>query len=307
MALVLYHVEDAAKEKQISALCRELHLTARRLTNADRDRAVAALCGEKVNANVQKAPAGYKLPEVLIFSGFAGEMLDVFLAAYKKAGIAPIPLKAVHTEHNNKWSLYALCEELRREHVAVRPGGADRFPRVMLIHPAVLGERRKPREPVAEPLHAAPFVVHRNQNAGFRLMNLAAERPELLRVLKIPREENHHANEGRRDSAAVVFRERRAAHIHHYGSQHSFIPILFSQSINESVVKSPCAPPDGAPRGRVPSGSQSLFSSERMRRVFSGRSPRRLAITPRKRLFAARAERGFEKSNFTTDFSVSDA
>lgn len=110
MALVLYHVEDAAKEKQLSALCRELHLTARRLTNADRDRAVAALCGEKVNANVQKAPAGYKLPEVLIFSGFAGEMLDVFLAAYKKAGIAPISLKAVRTEHNDKWSLYALCE-----------------------------------------------------------------------------------------------------------------------------------------------------------------------------------------------------
>ena len=109
MALVLYHVEDAAKEKQLSALCRELHLTARRLTNADRDRAVAALCGEKVNANVQKAPAGYKLPEGL----------DVFLAAYKKAGIAPIPLKAVHTEHNNKWSLYALCEELRREHAAM--------------------------------------------------------------------------------------------------------------------------------------------------------------------------------------------
>ena len=83
MALVLYHVEDAAKEKQLSALCRELHLTARRLTNADRDRAVAALCGEKVNANVQKARRAAELPEVLIFSGFAGEMLDVFLVAYK--------------------------------------------------------------------------------------------------------------------------------------------------------------------------------------------------------------------------------
>lgn len=46
-------------------------------------------------------------------------MLDVFLAAYKKAGIAPIPLKAVHTEYNDKWSLYALCEELRREHAAM--------------------------------------------------------------------------------------------------------------------------------------------------------------------------------------------
>ena len=89
MALVLYHVEDAAKEKQLSALCRELHLTARRLTNADRDRAVAALCGEKVNANVQKAPAGYKLPEVLIFSGFAGEMLDVFLARSCAASTPP--------------------------------------------------------------------------------------------------------------------------------------------------------------------------------------------------------------------------
>ena len=68
---------------------------------------------------IKKAPAGYKLPEVMIFSGFAGEMLDVFLAAYKKAGIAPIPLKAVRTEHNDKWSLYALCEELRREHAAM--------------------------------------------------------------------------------------------------------------------------------------------------------------------------------------------
>ena len=120
MALVLYHVEENLKEKQLSALCRELHLTARRLTNADRDRAVGVLCGEKVpNVKAQKAPAGYRLPEVLIFSGFAGEMLDVFLAAYKKAGIAPVPLKAVRTENNDKWSLYALCEELRREHAAM--------------------------------------------------------------------------------------------------------------------------------------------------------------------------------------------
>ena len=195
-------------------------------------------------------------------------------------------------------------EEFRREHVAVRPGRAERLPRVMLIHPAVLGERRKAREPVAESLHAASFVVHRNQNAGFHLMNLAAERPELLRVLKIPREENHHANERRRDSAAVVIRERRAAHIHHYGSQHSFIPILFSQSMIRLLK--PKARLRMTRLERVPSGSQSLFSSESMRRVFSGRSPRRLAITPRKRLFAVRAERGFEKSNFTTDFSVSD-
>lgn len=63
MALVLYHVEDAAKEKQLSALCRELHLTARRLTNADRDRAVAALCGEKSERErAERPPAGYKLP-----------------------------------------------------------------------------------------------------------------------------------------------------------------------------------------------------------------------------------------------------
>ena len=76
----------------------------------------AAVAARMVSAGAAEAA---KAPEVLIFSGFAGEMLDVFLAAYKKAGIAPIPLKAVHTEHNNKWSLYALCEELRREHAAM--------------------------------------------------------------------------------------------------------------------------------------------------------------------------------------------
>lgn len=89
MALVLYHVEDAAKEKQLSALCRELHLTARRLTNADRDRAVAALCGEKVNANVQKAPVGYKLPEVLIFPALRVRCWTCSLQRTKKRVLRP--------------------------------------------------------------------------------------------------------------------------------------------------------------------------------------------------------------------------
>ena len=74
------------------------------------------------SVSIEAQSAGYTFRashSELKFSGFAGEMLDAFLAAYKKAGIAPIPLKAVRTEHNDKWSLYALCEELRREHAAM--------------------------------------------------------------------------------------------------------------------------------------------------------------------------------------------
>ena len=81
MPTVLFHTNNEAKKAQIFALCRTLHFAARAIAPGDAGQAVGALAGLSAGAPVEKLPAGYALPEVLIFSGDAGEALDVFLAA----------------------------------------------------------------------------------------------------------------------------------------------------------------------------------------------------------------------------------
>lgn len=53
--------------------------------------------------------------ECLILSGFTGKSMDKLLAALKKYNVN-IPLKCVVTQHNQKWELYKLIDELKKEH-----------------------------------------------------------------------------------------------------------------------------------------------------------------------------------------------
>ena len=119
MPLVLYHLSDLKKEQQLSALCKDLGFRAKRLLPGDANKTVGALVGLKTMPAEEKAPAGWSMPELLVFAEMTGEALDLFLAAYKSAGIAPVALKAVVTPHNTAWSLYALAEELKKERAAM--------------------------------------------------------------------------------------------------------------------------------------------------------------------------------------------
>ena len=118
--LILYHIEDPAKSQKLIDLCRPLHFGTKPLTNADAGKTIGVLAG--IPGAVQKAgkvPAGYKLPELLVFHNLSSEALDFFLAAYRKAGIAPVALKAIVTPHNQSWPLYVLTEELQKERAAM--------------------------------------------------------------------------------------------------------------------------------------------------------------------------------------------
>ena len=53
---------------------------------------------------------------MLIFKGFDQELLSDFLAMYRVAGIATIPLKAGLTPTNVGWSSVELHAELQQEH-----------------------------------------------------------------------------------------------------------------------------------------------------------------------------------------------
>lgn len=118
--LILYHIEDPTKAQKLIDLCRPLHFGTKPLANADAGKTIGALAGiPGVAPKAGKIPAGYKLPEILIFHDLSSDALDFFLAAYRKAGIEPVALKAIVTPHNQSWPLYALTEELQKERAAM--------------------------------------------------------------------------------------------------------------------------------------------------------------------------------------------
>lgn len=120
MPTVLFYTSKADKGREITALCNRLGFRSKALKPADAGCTVGSLAGlPGASKSIENLPAGYSMPELIIFSGGAGEALDVFLAAYRKAGIEPVALKAVVTPHNAAWTVRALAEELQRERAAM--------------------------------------------------------------------------------------------------------------------------------------------------------------------------------------------
>lgn len=123
---IIYYTEDKEKERQMIRLCEQLQIKTKRLSWTDINAPVGQLIGIKTNeakingipGNV-KAAMGYKIPEIMIFSGLSSEKLDEFLAEYKAAGILPIALKAVITPYNIAWTVYQLIQELMRERMEI--------------------------------------------------------------------------------------------------------------------------------------------------------------------------------------------
>lgn len=65
------------------------------------------------------------IPEkMLVFCGFGRQKLEELLFQLRRAGASAIPMKAVLTEQNSKWSLYELYQELLEEHAKMN-GNAE--------------------------------------------------------------------------------------------------------------------------------------------------------------------------------------
>lgn len=65
------------------------------------------------------------IPEkMLVFCGFGRQKLEELLFQLRRAGAPAIPMKAVLTEQNSKWSLYELYQELLEEHAKMN-GNAE--------------------------------------------------------------------------------------------------------------------------------------------------------------------------------------
>lgn len=123
--LIMFYTKDKNKSEQIINLCRRLNIRTRKMKPSDINMEAGSLAGIKalgIKKEKEKAPAGYEMPEVIIFSGISSSELDTFLEEYKKANITSTALKAVLTPYNITWTLYELITELQRERIQMMFG-----------------------------------------------------------------------------------------------------------------------------------------------------------------------------------------
>ena len=79
---------------------------------------------------------------------------------------------------------------------------------------------RKNRERRAEALHPSAFLVDSHQEGWVaNRMDIIDERAQLVEVLKVAREQNHAADDGRSEPFALIGRERRPAQTDHQGTE----------------------------------------------------------------------------------------
>ena len=118
--VLLFHIEPA-KCRQIESICHSLHIQTVKVKPTSYEQTLGYLAGISGFNRQNKTYSGPEFPsEMLVFAGMDSDLVDAFLAAYKKASIPPIGLKAILTQHNIFWTATALYKELYREHHSLR-------------------------------------------------------------------------------------------------------------------------------------------------------------------------------------------
>ena len=119
-SMIMYYVQDEKKKIQMEVLGMGMGITTKPLKPSDLNTQVGVLIGMKNitpidPAQIEKVPAIFCMPEIIIFSGVENKKLDEFLLSYKNIGLTPTKLKAVVTPKNVNWTLYQLIRELSSE------------------------------------------------------------------------------------------------------------------------------------------------------------------------------------------------
>lgn len=114
--LYMYNLRNE-KGRMIEMLCVGRDIACRHVDANDYGKRIGYIAEIDGYDNTEKSPnTGTFDDEMLIFKGFDQEMIGTFLAQYREAGIAVIPLKAGLTPTNVQWSSIELHAELQQEH-----------------------------------------------------------------------------------------------------------------------------------------------------------------------------------------------
>ena len=119
MAEIFLYNLHTPKGEAIEQLCTKLHIKCRHIDPRDYLERLGFITGNKKFERIGIHFTGNAFDdEMMLLKNFEGNTLDLFLEAYRKAGITPIILKAALTPTNIHWNTLQLYEELAREHRA---------------------------------------------------------------------------------------------------------------------------------------------------------------------------------------------
>jgi len=116
---VLFYGLSEGEELQLTAILGGLSVEPRKILPAETAQTLGYLAGSAVFPKNDDEPPAVTCPPFLCMSGMSSQRIDLLLAALRDAALV-IPLKAVITPVNQRWSFAKLVEELEKEREAFR-------------------------------------------------------------------------------------------------------------------------------------------------------------------------------------------
>ena len=108
---------DESKVSLIRTLCGNMNVRLVKIYRPQYGESIGALAGIPIYRLTNEPYRGEDFSqEMMVMCGFKPDELDIFLKAFRDAGIPPVWLKATVTPHNINWSADRLYNELANEH-----------------------------------------------------------------------------------------------------------------------------------------------------------------------------------------------
>lgn len=121
--IALYHLNADDRYRKLQSVCIRMGLKCRIIEEYQADWTIGSifrLSGYEPPSEEQKEESSVPEGAVLLMNGFTSRRLDEFLRAMVKAGVGKIPLKAIVTADNVKWTFRELYQELCQEHEQIQ-------------------------------------------------------------------------------------------------------------------------------------------------------------------------------------------
>lgn len=112
--LLCYNLPES-RAGEIRRIAQDLGISVRPVEKDEYHQTLSALCGLEEKAPAAGPGTGFE-EEMLVMAFFPEGLLGRLLDAIRAAGIAPVALKAVLTEHNARWHSVKLHLELMEEY-----------------------------------------------------------------------------------------------------------------------------------------------------------------------------------------------
>ena len=110
------------KASRIFLTAMRMHICVRRVHACEYGLTLRQLCDTQSPAEPSEVPAPFE-EEMLVMADFPQGLMQTFLQGMRRAGAAPVYLKAVLTPTNAGWDSVTLHTELSREDAAMRGTG----------------------------------------------------------------------------------------------------------------------------------------------------------------------------------------